>query len=211
MIFDVQKSNNKKIKGMYIKAMEELRRFFEIDWNQNEPKIFLVKDRKIFDEFSEGKTEEWVIATALISTDIIIIFSPERVEKETIHKYSDDFYYKIIKHELAHRFTHILRKANNCHWLTEGLAVYVSGQIDERVKPKEFCNFLSYFDEADSKIYAESPFAVEILIKQFGKKKFLEFLKVSDTENEKEFKKIFKDFFGIELGYEWFNKMLKES
>jgi len=212
MVFDIKKSNNKKVEEMYQKAMKELNEFFEIDWNRNMPQLIIVDSRDILNAFSEEKTGDWVVSTTSISGRMIVILSPEKYEEESkgTHKYSDEEYYQLIKHELTHQYEFIFKNEYTPFWFSEGLAEYTSGQIKNMKKPEIFEKFLKYFDYEDGDTYVESAFAVWILIEEFGKKKVIEFLKISDTEDEEEFNKIFKDFFGVELTYDWFNKMLEK-
>lgn len=211
MVFDINKSDNKKVEEMYERAMKELEKFFEFEWKIARPKLILAPSRETFDGiFYEEKSEDWVIASTMNTKNFICVLTPEAIDKESSHEYSDESYFSLIKHELCHQFCNRLKDSYCPFWLGEGLAEYTSGQIKKMKKPDIFKNFLKYFNYEDGEIYQESTFAVWILIEEFGKKKVLEFLKVSDTENEKEFNKIFKDFFGIELSYDWFNKMLEE-
>lgn len=212
MVFDIKKSDNKKVGEMYEGAMKELEEFFETEWKTVRPKLILVPNRETYEGlYYEENTEDWDIASTMNTRDFIAVLTPDAIKKESYHQYSDEFYYELIKHELCHQFENKIRDALYPLWMGEGLACYASGQITKMRKPEVFKNFLRYFDYEDEETYTESPFAVWILITKFGKKKFLEFLGVSDTENEKEFKKIFKEFFGVKLSYEWFNKMLEET
>ena len=212
MIFDIKQSDNKKVEEMYERAMKELEEFFEFEWKTVRPKLILIPNREVFDGMHyDEKTEDWVIGSTMNTNDFIGVLTPEGIEKDSSHKYSDESYYSLIKHELCHQFENKIRDSYHPLWLGEGLAEYASGQITKMKKPEVFSNFIKYFDYEDGGIYQESTFAVWILIEEFGKKKFLEFLKISDVENEKEFNKIFKEFFGIELSYDWFNKILEKK
>jgi len=213
MIFDIKKSNNKKTEEMYERAMKELGEFFEIEWNENKLKfkVIFVPDRETFDSLKGRNTEDWARGSTMGSRNIIFIFPPEKIEIETSHKYSDETYYNFLKHELAHLFTGRLRRGYKPIWLHEGIAVYVSGQIPDEKEPIKLNKFLEFFNTGGVGVYDESGVAVQILIEQFGKKRFLEFVTKSEVENEEEFKEIFEEFFGVKLEYEWFNKMLKET
>ncbi len=201
-------SKNEKVENFFKKAMEELKTFFLINWVENTPVVFLVESRKDFDVLANQKTEEWVVGQCLENNKILLL-SPESYERESIHKYSDEEYYFLIKHELSHLFYNIYTKEKGPNWLSEGFAVFSSGELKKKKRVEEFKNFLKYYTDFDQKIYKESGFAVEVLIKKFGKEKVLNFLKkLPSIENEKMFKKYFEEYFDFELGYEGFNKLL---
>jgi len=205
----IKKSSSKKVNTFYDKAMEELKEFYQINWNENTPFIFLVDTREDYDKLNGFKTEPWVVAS--VQQNGILMLSPESYEKESIHKYSDDEYYSLIKHELSHLFYNIFSK-NNYYpvWLDEGFAIYSSGQLATKKKPKKLKKFLDYYSQGGEGVYEESGFVVEGLIKKFGKEKVLEFVKLlSNVRGEKIFKEAFEKFFGLELSYESIQELLQ--
>ncbi|MDD4382374.1 MAG: hypothetical protein PHE21_03490 [Candidatus Dojkabacteria bacterium] len=208
-IFDVKTSKNEKVIGFYNKAMKELSEFYEINWIDHMPKIFLVPDRKTFNELYNKETESWVVGSTMNSSDTFYVLAPESYEEESNHKYSDGEYFRLIKHELSHLFSRILFNGYNPKWFTEGIAIYSSGQLAVKRIPKKFNSFLDFHNKAGAGIYAESGFAIEILIKKIGKKKFLKMLKdIKPPVTRKYFKEYFKKNFDIDLTYKWFNKNL---
>jgi len=208
-IFYVSIAENKKVVGFYNKAMKELIQFYEINWCDNIPKIHLVPDRKTFDALKGRKTEDWVVGTTLGSKSILYILDPASYESESNHKYSDEEYFRLIKHELSHLFQSNLFDSFQPVWFTEGIAIYTSGQLSVKRKPKEFTKFLDFYSNGGSGVYEESGFAVEILINKLGKKKFLKVLRDLETPVTREnFKRYFEKNLGINLTYTWFNKSL---
>ncbi len=126
------------------------------------------------------------------------------------HKYSDEEYFRLIKHELAHVLSSNLSDANSeldrnsrslgpC-WLWEGVSVYLAGQIfDENIK---LHSFLEYYDKFGPGVYAEGGIAVKYLVEKHGKAKLLALIKsMKDVKSEDEFKKLFKRIYGFELEY----------
>lgn len=197
----IKKSKKTKIKAFYEKAMKELIDFYEINWTDNTPIIYLADSREAFDTIGKEKTEQWVVGKAL-DYNKLLLMSPDTYEKESCHKYSDELYYILIKHELSHLFYDILSQNKGPVWLEEGMALYVSGELPYKKAPKKFSNFLRYYDFEDADVYSESGFVIEKLIKKFGKDKILNFIKLlPNIHDEKQFEDEFKNLFKIDLGY----------
>jgi len=208
-VFNITTSMDEKVAGFYAKAMEELAEFYGFEWTQNTPKIFLVPNRKTFNDLYNKETENWVVGSTINSNNTFFVLAPEVYEAESDHKYSDEEYFKLIKHELSHFYARNFFDDYKPIWFTEGIALYSAGQLNEQRRPKEFIKFLDYYGKGGAGVYAESGFVVEILIRKFGKKKFLKMLEgIKVPVTEKGFKKYFEKFFGIELSYKWFNENL---
>jgi len=76
--------------------------------------------------------------------------------------------------------------------------------------PREFTGFLEGKDS--KKIYKESGSAIKLLIDKFGKKKLFEFFsKQKEVQNPKTLEKVFKEVYGDDLNYKFFNKLSKEA
>lgn len=211
-IFEVKtkkySSKNRNVEKFYEKAMEELKDFYAINWNENTPVLFLVDSRKDYDVLTNQKTEDWEVACHLGNNKIILI-SPENYEKESIHKYSDEEYFSLIKHEISHLFYQILSQGQGPIWLDEGFAIFTSGELKKKEGVKNFENFLAYYSFSDENVYKESGFAVEVLIKKFGKNKVLNFLKkLPNIQNEVDFKEEFEKYFGFKPEYKAFNTLI---
>jgi len=202
------KKYSSKVESFYKKAMRELKDFYMINWNENTPVLFLVDSRKDYDVLINQKTENWEVGRHIGENKILLI-SPKSYEKESIHKYSDEGYFFLIKHELSHLFYNIFSQGQGPVWLDEGFAIFTSGELKKKTKINEFKNFLDYYSHSDEKIYKESGFAVEVLIKKFGKNKVLDFLKeLPKIRNEEEFKKSFQEYFGFKPDYKAFNNLI---
>jgi hypothetical protein len=188
--------------------MKELIDFYGVNWVENTPVIYLVDSRESFDIISGYKTEDWVVGRAL-SYNKLLLLSPESYKKESRHKYSDEEYYSLLKHELSHLFYMIFSQGNGPVWLDEGFAIYTSDQLKTKDRPKEFKSFLKYYSHEDENVYSEAGFVVEGLIKKYGKKKVIGFLKVlPNINNEDSFRNEFEKYFGIELDYKDFQCLL---
>ena len=209
MLFNLSQSHNKKIERFYKEAMESLGEFYGINWKVGMPVILLLESREDIDKIKGRKTEDWVVGFTDGSKKCLFLLSPETYEKESSHKYSEEEYSALIKHELSHLYSRILYEGYIPVWLVEGIAIYSSGQLSLKRRPKELKNFLEFFDKGGSGLYEEAGFAVEVLIKQFGKEKFLNFYKeLRNIKSEEELKVLFKKNYGKDLNYKFFNKYI---
>jgi len=140
----------------------------------------------------------------------VYLLDRDNFEKESSHKYLEDTYAALVKHELAHVFTQVISKQKGSKpiWLWEGIAIYLSGQNNFKKNPEKLSGFLSFYDGHDKVVYYESGFAVEFLVKKYGKEKLLELIKrLKETNSEDEFAKLFKEIYEVELKYENFGIM----
>jgi hypothetical protein len=209
MIFSLESQKDLFLENVYIQSMKELNEFFGINWIKNTPEIFTMKDRATINLLTNSNTENWL--TGWADGNSIYLLDKENYESESCHEYSDESYSSFVKHELVHLFSGIFCGVRNFKpiWISEGLAVYLSGQNNLNKSPIKFEKFLSFYEKGGKEIYNESGFAIEILIKEFGKEKFFTLLKkLKDIETKKEFENYFTELYGFELDYENFNKFL---
>lgn len=214
MIFTLQSKQDKQLEQFYIEVMEELGQFFGFNWTKNRPKVFLVPDRKTIDTLREEKTPDWLVGWGGAINGSIFVLSPENFEAESNHRYSDEEWRALLKHELVHCFydvvTGYIRKPK---WLCEGVCTCLSGQ-NEWIKPvTKFEGFLDGYATAGRSAYREGGFVVEILLKKFGKEKLIELLEKIKQEkpDEKGFSKLFESVYGIKLSYQELNKLKETS
>lgn len=195
--------------------MEELDDFFGLNWKRNKPKIFLVKDRESINKLTGQKMQDWIVGW--VNNNDVFVLDKETYEKESCHKYSEKEYFSLIKHELAHVFTQvfsgIFNKTILPDWLWEGVAIYLSDQNKTKKKPNRLQEFLQHYskDNGNSSVYEESGFAVEFLVKNFGKQKLLKLIKSpGKIDSEEKFAEKFKKIYGFELSYKNFQKPSKK-
>ncbi|MDD4761827.1 MAG: hypothetical protein PHZ25_02300 [Candidatus Pacebacteria bacterium] len=207
------KSNDKFIKKIFQESMKDLGEFYGINWTTNTPKIILLEDRKSIDLLHVKKTESWLVGWADNNMRIVFILDKKNFEKFSSHKYSTAGYSALIKHELSHLFYKILSEGKfGPAWLSEGVAIYTSGQNKLKTKPREFKNFMSFYAKGGSEVYKESGFAVELLVKKFGKNKLFELIKsLQSISNENQFNKTFKKIYGFQISYKVMNKFYKNT
>ena len=145
------------------------------------------------------------------------------LQKKEKKKGKIDYYPSGLLHEIAHLFFLKIAKVENPRpaWLWEGVSLFLDGHTRQskwnpNKPPKKFEEFLEYYDrhklpgkEKGSGVYRESGFVVELLVKNFGKKKLLDLIKSLHKANTKAaFAKKFKEIYGFELNYNSFNSKL---
>lgn len=209
MIYSLKQEKDKVVERMYKKAMKELDDFYFLEWKKNHPQIILLKNRKEIDKFFGRETENWLVAFA--SQGKIFILNRKNYTKESSHTYSDEEYYRLLKHELGHLFFgHLSRGKTKPAWLNEGAQLFIAGQLKTKKPIKTFSNFIEHYEKWGESVYKESGFAVELLVKKFGKEKLIDLVKgLRDINSEIEFNKLFKKIYKFELNYKNMNKLLK--
>ncbi len=209
MIFKIEMLADDFLEKAFKEALEELNKFYEINWVHHLPQLIIVPDRKTINALKGKTTELW--NTGWSDGRVNFILERSVYEKESGKKYSDKYYLAEVKHELSHSFCFVIhgRADHFPVWFSEGLAIYTSGQLVFHKSLKEFKNFLSFFNKGGAGVYAESGFVVELLIKHFGKEKILDLLKgTSAVKTEKDFENLFESIYKFKLSYEEFNKLL---
>jgi hypothetical protein len=189
-------------------ALDESEKFFEIKLER--PEIVLVPDRNTINKLLGRQTENWLVGWADKGT--IYLLDSKNFEKESNHKYSDEEFYKLIKHEVCHMFVHKIAKIKiKPYWLSEGIPIYVSGQYENK-KLAAFHNFTKNYDSnIDTKsLYNESGFAIKFLVEKYGKEKIFELIR-NIQSREEEFNKYFEKLYGFLPTIESFNKLLTET
>ena len=211
MIFELKEKKDKELSYIYNKAMKELDEFFKLNWKINTPKIVILKTRREIDKFKKEKTPNWLVGWA--DGNVIYLLDRKDYEKESSHKYSEESYYRLLKHELCHLFFEHISRANTMDqfiWFNEGVAGFLSEQYKESTKPERFLKFLNQYSNWEGKAYGESSYAVKLLVDKFGKQKLLKFIKnLRKVNSERDFKVLFKKIYRFNLNYENMNKLLK--
>ena len=210
MIYKLKEERDGFIEGVYKDSMGDLNSFFGIKWTFSKPNLVIVENRKEIDKLKNMKTERWVVGWSENKT--IYILDRNNFEKESSHKYITEEYIALIKHEMSHAFFSVL---SNCIqrpiWFNEGVAIYTSGQNKFKRPILKFEKFLDFYENGGKEVYSESGFAVELLVKKFGKKKLLNLISKLDTAgNKADFSKLFKKIYGFSPTYKEFNFLLKK-
>lgn len=210
MPLKIESFEDEFINRIYTESIDDLNKFYEINWTHHQPVVIMMKDRKAIDALKGESTEKWMVGHA--EGNKVFILDRNNLESESDHKYSPDTYYSLLKHELSHCFYRIL---SNGHmkpvWLCEGVAIYTSGQNKEKRPVECFNEFLGFYDNGGRGVYAESGFAVHLLVKEFGKQKLLNLIKgLKSVSSQKDFTSLFVQIYGIEPTYEKFNELLKK-
>lgn len=209
MIYKLEKISDQNLERVYEGVMRELDEFYELNWHTNKPRIFVVENRATINALREKETEDWVIGWS--EPRNVFVLNNNNLERESCHhKHSEEEYRAFLKHELSHSFYRVLAGvAGKPKWLWEGIAMYTSGQLKFRTKPKEFTDFLEFYDAETAKdVYRESGFAVELLVDKFGKEKLLGLIKsLKNVKTREEFHAEFERIYGFPPVYEKFNEI----
>lgn len=208
MIFKILSSDDSFIDKIYSESMADLNKFYELDWIHHLPKIVVVSDRRTINKLRGAQTEPWIVGWTEGKT--VYVLDRNSFDKESDHKYSDLYYSKLIKHELSHLFYNNIAKGHfNPCWLSEGAAIYVSGQNFEKTKPVSFSKFLKFYDKNSKDNYEESGFAVQCLVERHGKEKLFELIRnLSSSKPRHDFEKLFEKIYGFFPNYDNFNKSI---
>ncbi len=204
MTLFVQSHTDKKLETELEKTIPEFNNFFAMNWEHKRPEIYIVKDREAIDRLQGYATPNWIVGWS--SGKDIYMLDKDSLESESSHKYTEKTYLARLRHELVHCFCNVLYGHNRFpRWISEGLAVYLSGQSEMWDKPCEYKKFLDWNEKSDGNSYGESGFAVKHLIEEYGKEKFLELIGSirEDTPNE-QIKEKFGSIYNIKLKYENF-------
>ena len=204
MVFKIKEIKEPKLDKFLEESIFDLGKFFRINWKYNSPKVVLVPDRKTINSLQHERTEDWVVGWADNRT--VYILDYRNFEKESSHKYSEKEYFALIKHELVHCFTGLVSKYTKLpNWLSEGISIYLSGQNNFKKKPDDLKSFLEFYDKGGKGVYYESGFAVEFLVKKYGRSKLLDLIKsIKEVKDKNEFGDLFKKIYGFELKYKNF-------
>jgi len=209
MVFRIIGEKDLFLEKIYRDSMKALDLFFGLDWRDGIPNLIIVSGRKDIDQLFGTQTEKWVVGW--LDGRNVFILDRNNYEKESCNKYSDEEYSKMIRHELVHAFFGVLSDGKQKpSWLCEGRAVYLSGQNVMFARPEKLSSFLGYYDRVDAGTYRESGFAVELLVKAYGKQKLLRLIKsLGEINSRKALASKFKEIYGTDLNYSNFNKLLK--
>ncbi len=203
-IFDISKNENPELETIYTKAMEELNEFFQMNWELNRPKIYVVKDRETAESIRNMETPDWVVGWN--NNGIVFVLSKEVFSSASKTGSSDDDYRMLITHELAHLFFRIITGGKTQpNWLWEGVSILAAGQAQRWDKPVRLNGFLD-----NRNVYSEAGYALLLLSKKFGREKLVQMLKNYKTFAG-DFSILFHNTFNLELNYITFNKLFEEQ
>jgi len=208
MAFKITYSEDSKLDKCLHQAINDLDSFFQINWNYHRPNIFLVQSRETINRLVQEDTPQWWVGWS--EGKNIFLLDKGSYESESDHRYSEEEYLLLMKHELVHCFCNVLFPSfQKPLWLREGMAVFLSGQHMNRRRPLQFVGFTDRFDETGKQVYGESGFAVKLLFEGFGRKKLLELVEAAQSTNDKgQFNQRFKEIYGFEATLSAFNTLL---
>ena len=206
MIFNLNPKKDIFLEKIYDDAIKKFNLFYGLKFGKNVIEIIIVKDRKTIDMLKGKKTERWLVGWA--NGTSVYVIDRKNYEKDSSHKYSDEIYAALIKHEMAHVFLKFFACAfYKPIWIDEGMSIFLSGQNKFKKKPKKFKGFLECYDKLEEDVYNEAGFFIEFLFNKYGKEKLLELLKgMKDIKSKKEFERLFKQIYGFEINYGEINR-----
>ncbi len=185
----------------YNKMFDELEIFFDFNWSKNRPKLIILESKEERDSLLGEKSEDWICGW---TEGIRRIYVLDR----RLTSFSESGYLKLIKHELVHSFTKAKFSARKGlpAWVWEGLAMYLSGQLENNFPKRGFRKFLSSNVEKDYRFYLESGLAIKYLVKKFGKGRLFQLIIGS---SKRDFKDLFAEIYIEELTYDFFVKDMR--
>ncbi len=201
--FNLIPADDLQLTRMYQQAMRELNDFFQIKWVRNTPSILIAPTRAVLDKIKGRETPNWLVGMKLMGSPVAVLLAYETALKEkgnNIHTKRN--YYQLMKHELCHCFTNLVAGQSHPRWISEGFSLYVANQLSNYQKPERFEEF---FDDKSKKLYQESGYAVELLVKKYGQQKLLTFLHLL---KDKKAPDAFKKMYSVPLTYKTFNNLL---
>lgn len=207
MVFTIELCRDSALDKVFTSSIRKLNRFFDLEWKHDLPRVFIMKDRRTIDALYEKKTERWIVGF----NDLRYVFALDNasMEKESSHrKRSPGEYASLIAHEMCHAFFNKFSEGvTKPKWLNEGVSIYISGQI--KFKPKQFTEFLEFFDQGGKGVYGEAGYAIKLLVEKFGKDKLLKLIKgLKKAKSRKTFDALFKSTYGFTPTYKNFNALL---
>jgi hypothetical protein len=214
--FLIAPRKDKWFTNIYEDSVKTISEFFGINKKivKDDLIIYFWKKRETYNILSGRKSELWEIARGFEKELGLFLLDKNYYEKESNHKYFEEEFIALVKHEIIHSFYNHLAKVSRPIWFTEGVAICFSGQNSFEKMPERFSNFLDSFSGyKDSKsIYNQTGFAVMLLFQEFGKQKLLDLIKsLSTIKSQKDFNKLFKKIYGKNPTYNFFNNLLKKQ
>lgn len=180
--------------GIFVKdTKKEFDVFF--GFKIKDPDLYFVASREDFDLIVGRKTENWLVAIARANS--IYILDKKIFAKESNHRIGD--FWQTLKHEYSHIYYTQITKSHYPFWLNEGLASYLSGKklLIKNNDQEKLLNVFNYFNKSDSDVYVVGQYWIEFLIKKYGKKKMIMFIKSLDVKSELSSQYFAKQFYKI--------------
>ncbi len=207
MIFGTSFNQDEWLENVLTEAISELQKFFEFRWTRNKPRLFLVPNRQTINQLFGAKTPPSVVGWSEMRN--IFLLAPQNYEAESNHRFSTSEYTALIKHEVCHSFYGVITGSQYPKWLSEGVAIYTSGQIKLWPRPLKIEKLLEFYEAGIGGPHAEAGFVVEALIFKFGKGKLLRLIKylAKIPKNRTDFDQLFQEIYGEKPGYDFFGRI----
>ncbi len=215
MFYDIKVSENLSLADFYSQAMQELDAFYELNWTENKPKIFILSTKEDIQKCREQMgLSNFKGASGWVGNGSVYIVSKEIYNELMTPLDLDEQYLMLIKHELSHLFfQHVSNFNSRPDWIWEGCAIYLSGQNKYKKTPEMFTDFLKFFDKnVEGNVYQESGFVIQLLVEKFGKEKLLDLIKrLKECKSTEDLNRLFLEIYNLELSYETINELWLNS
>lgn len=194
-------------------AYNENRKFF--GKNCKFFKILIANTEREFRKLSGKFYSPWAKGVS-VKGKFIVIRCPELFHK-TYLKFGGTFKFEaLLAHEINHIFANHLNLYEGPYWFTEGIAMYVAGQIPGKVykndveitkeKAKSMMFYRLIMRKLCMDMYVFHYLGVDYLIKKFGREKLLELIRLQFKDmKKKEYEGLFKKVYGVS-----YNKFIKD-
>ncbi|MBU2638007.1 MAG: hypothetical protein KJ955_03475 [Nanoarchaeota archaeon] len=197
---------SKDIKSKCAKSYKKNRVFFKTECKGI--KIRIANTETEFKKLASKFYQPWVKGVGL-KGNFVAIRSPQLYENCYKKHGGTRKFELLLTHELNHIFAHKLKLYSGPYWFTEGMAMYVAGQVPGKEYTTPFkISADSLFYRLDMKklradMYGMQYLAVKELISRYGKLKLLKLIRLYRKGMKKaEYERKFKSIYGV--SYEWF-------
>jgi hypothetical protein len=167
----------------------EIANFFGINMVPIEFRVFGSKEEYALD-WANGNKElaatipEWSVANAMHSSenDIVRMLTPELIEKLKVER-PELNWKKLLKHEIVHIYYTHYKGNGSPKWLGEGTCRYLADQPPKSPLTSTTIETLDqYHDQQIKGCASNGYFIVEQIMKNYGRKKLLEIIKMTDRQ-----------------------------
>ncbi len=196
MLFSISPINECLYQKEIKKTLKEYDEFFNVNYKDNKLSVFIVPTQEIY-HMIEGEEEDYVVANTLPYHGKVFIIAQNEIKD----KYDRNMYLKLLKHELVHIYVsrYLKFKYFIPHWIHEGLAVFLSKQVDNRFCCKEIYSLFNK-NAKNNICYSGGGIFIEYLVKEYNRENLLKFLNELKTiKSEKEINKCFLHVYGKSL------------
>jgi hypothetical protein len=187
------------------RAYARNRRFFKRDYNFF--RIHIYHSEKDFRKAAKRFYQPWVKGVSFRGKKIVIR-SPDFLFRNYKKFGGTPDFEMMLAHEINHLYASLLNMYRGPYWMTEGLAMYVAGQIPGdaykhninivRKKAEKALFYRLIMRKLCMEMYVVDYLGIAYIIKRFGKEKLVRLIGgYPESMKRKDFEKRFRRIFGI--------------